>query len=162
MGKCFSRQKSPRRGKSNHKEEENAGSRRPTVIERADAAGDHPSRFRRKLSGLSTYSTASRHVLERPPRVGAFNVRRFGAKKMSDPAAVDVLVRIALRYDVLLVQEIVDVSGKAIDELLDLCQTSGISGSLLLAHEGINGTIAGPRHGIDAVLAEVRANGIKV
>ncbi len=30
-------------------------------------------------------------------------------------------------------------------------------GSLLLAHEGVNGTIAGPRAGIDAVLAHLRA-----
>ncbi len=33
----------------------------------------------------------------------------------------------------------------------------GVKGSLLLAPEGINGTIAGPREGIDAVLAHIRA-----
>ena len=32
----------------------------------------------------------------------------------------------------------------------------GITGTLLLAPEGINGTIAGPRAGIDAVLAHIR------
>jgi len=41
--------------------------------------------------------------------------------------------------------------------LLDLCQAQGVKGSLLLAAEGINGTIAGPRAGIDAVLAHIRA-----
>ncbi len=41
--------------------------------------------------------------------------------------------------------------------LLDLCRAQRISGTLLLAHEGINGTIAGPRAGIDAVLAHLRA-----
>ncbi|MBS1302350.1 rhodanese-related sulfurtransferase [Loktanella sp. SALINAS62] len=41
--------------------------------------------------------------------------------------------------------------------LLDACRTHGISGTLLLAGEGINGTIAGPRAGIDAVLAHIRA-----
>ncbi|MCZ8335266.1 MAG: rhodanese-related sulfurtransferase [Rhodobacteraceae bacterium] len=41
--------------------------------------------------------------------------------------------------------------------LLDLCLTQGVKGSLLLAGEGINGTIAGPRRGIDAVLAHIRA-----
>ncbi len=41
--------------------------------------------------------------------------------------------------------------------LLNLCQTYGICGSLLLAPEGVNGTIAGPREGIDAVLAHLRA-----
>ncbi len=41
--------------------------------------------------------------------------------------------------------------------LLDLCRAEGITGSLILAHEGINGTIAGPRGGIEAVLAHLRA-----
>ncbi|SEP63971.1 UPF0176 protein [Loktanella sp. DSM 29012] len=40
--------------------------------------------------------------------------------------------------------------------LLDTCQAHGISGTLLLAGEGINGTIAGTRAGIDAVLAHIR------
>ncbi|WP_323763897.1 rhodanese-related sulfurtransferase [Marinovum sp.] len=41
--------------------------------------------------------------------------------------------------------------------LKDLCRTQGITGTLLLAHEGINGTIAGPRAGIGAMLAHLRA-----
>lgn len=41
--------------------------------------------------------------------------------------------------------------------LLRLCTAKGISGSLILAGEGINGTIAGPRAGVDAVLAHIRA-----
>ncbi|WP_111559988.1 oxygen-dependent tRNA uridine(34) hydroxylase TrhO [Paracoccus sediminilitoris] len=41
--------------------------------------------------------------------------------------------------------------------LLDLCRAQGLCGTLLLAPEGINGTIAGPRAGIDAVLAHIRA-----
>ena len=41
--------------------------------------------------------------------------------------------------------------------LLALCEAQKISGSLLLAKEGINGTIAGPRAGIDAVLTHIRA-----
>ncbi|MFW8593958.1 rhodanese-related sulfurtransferase [Cribrihabitans neustonicus] len=41
--------------------------------------------------------------------------------------------------------------------LLELCQAQGVKGSLLLAQEGINGTIAGPRAGIDTVLAHIRA-----
>jgi UPF0176 protein len=43
------------------------------------------------------------------------------------------------------------------DPLLALCQTERITGTLLLAREGINGTIAGPSAGIDAVLAHIRA-----
>ncbi len=40
--------------------------------------------------------------------------------------------------------------------LLALCRAQNVKGSLLLAGEGINGTIAGPRDGIDVVLAHIR------
>ena len=38
-----------------------------------------------------------------------------------------------------------------------VCEDNGVKGTLLLAHEGINGTIAGPPDGIGAVLAFLRA-----
>lgn len=41
--------------------------------------------------------------------------------------------------------------------LLDVCVANGVKGSLLLAPEGINGTIAGTREGIDEALAAIRA-----
>lgn len=41
--------------------------------------------------------------------------------------------------------------------LLDLCLALGIRGSLLLAREGVNGTIAGTRAGLDTVLLHLRA-----
>jgi len=41
--------------------------------------------------------------------------------------------------------------------LLDLCKSKGVMGTLLLAKEGVNGTIAGDRAGIDAILAHLRA-----
>ncbi len=44
------------------------------------------------------------------------------------------------------------------EPLLQACIDAGIKGSLLLAHEGINGTIAGPRSGIDRVLAYLKAD----
>ena len=40
--------------------------------------------------------------------------------------------------------------------LLERCLENQVYGTLLLAREGINGTIAGPRAGIDAVLAHIR------
>ncbi len=40
--------------------------------------------------------------------------------------------------------------------LLESCTANGVKGSLLLAPEGINGTIAGTRDGIDAVLTAIR------
>ncbi|MGL4235092.1 oxygen-dependent tRNA uridine(34) hydroxylase TrhO [Tabrizicola sp.] len=42
-------------------------------------------------------------------------------------------------------------------DLLEVCQAHGVKGSLLLAPEGINGTIAGTREAIDAALAAIRA-----
>ena len=40
--------------------------------------------------------------------------------------------------------------------LLEVARAHGIKGTILLAEEGINSTIAGPRHGIDAVLDFLR------
>ncbi|MGH1367989.1 MAG: rhodanese-related sulfurtransferase [Maritimibacter sp.] len=41
--------------------------------------------------------------------------------------------------------------------LLALCEAQGITGSLLLAREGINGTVAGRADAIDALVAHIRA-----
>jgi UPF0176 protein len=41
--------------------------------------------------------------------------------------------------------------------LLEVARAQGVKGSLLLAPEGINGTIAGTREGVDAVLVAIRA-----
>ncbi len=41
--------------------------------------------------------------------------------------------------------------------LAQLCCARGVTGTLLLAREGINGTIAGSRDAIDAVLSHIRA-----
>lgn len=41
--------------------------------------------------------------------------------------------------------------------ILALCDAEGIKGSLLIAHEGINGTIAGPRTGVDRLLTHLRS-----
>src|SRR5690606_24416419 len=38
-----------------------------------------------------------------------------------------------------------------------ICDAQGICGTLLLAPEGINGTVAGSRAGIDALMAAIRA-----
>lgn len=41
--------------------------------------------------------------------------------------------------------------------LLAACEAAGVKGTLLLAREGINGTIAGTPEGLDAVLGAIRA-----
>jgi len=44
------------------------------------------------------------------------------------------------------------------DPLREFCKEQSVRGTLLLASEGINGTIAGSREGIDAVLAYLKAD----
>lgn len=41
--------------------------------------------------------------------------------------------------------------------LADVCEANQVMGTILLAAEGVNGTVAGPRTGIDAVLSHIRA-----
>lgn len=43
--------------------------------------------------------------------------------------------------------------------LMGLCNKSGVKGSILLASEGINGTVAGSRQAIDAIFAHIRSDG---
>ncbi|MDB4839346.1 rhodanese-related sulfurtransferase [Amylibacter sp.] len=43
------------------------------------------------------------------------------------------------------------------DPLRKICNSEGIKGSLLIAYEGINGTISGSRSGIDAVLKHIQS-----
>jgi UPF0176 protein len=43
------------------------------------------------------------------------------------------------------------------DPLHRLCQDLGIRGTLLLAHEGVNGTVAGRAEAVDALMADLRS-----
>ena len=42
--------------------------------------------------------------------------------------------------------------------LLDFCLKNGIRGTLLLAAEGINGTVSGTRHAIDSLLTYLKSD----
>jgi UPF0176 protein len=44
------------------------------------------------------------------------------------------------------------------EPLLEECIAAGVKGTLLLAHEGINGTIAGTKEGVEKVLSYLRAD----
>ena len=44
------------------------------------------------------------------------------------------------------------------EPLLEVCRNNDVMGTLLLAREGINGTIAGPEAGIRAVLSWLRSD----
>ncbi|MES2564419.1 MAG: hypothetical protein V4637_17090, partial [Pseudomonadota bacterium] len=43
------------------------------------------------------------------------------------------------------------------EPLQSCCEAHGVKGTLLIAREGINGTIAGPEAGVRAVLAHLRS-----
>ncbi|KAL3859379.1 hypothetical protein ACJMK2_009602 [Sinanodonta woodiana] len=51
-------------------------------------------------------------------KIGAFNMKVFGVSKASNPDVMDVLVKIILRYNIILLQEIRDSTDTAIQLLL--------------------------------------------
>ncbi|XP_006819422.1 deoxyribonuclease-1-like [Saccoglossus kowalevskii] len=53
-----------------------------------------------------------------PLRIAAFNVQVFGVSKMSKPMVPEILTKIILRYDIILIQEVRDSTGQAIQDLL--------------------------------------------
>ncbi len=68
-------------------------------------------------------------------------------------AADDMPIRVAALYRFTPFADIAAIQGP----LAKTCCANGVRGTLLLAAEGINGTIAGSDAGIDAVLAHIRA-----
>lgn len=61
-------------------------------------------------------------------KLAAFNVRIFGARKMATAGVPAILVKIILRYDVILIQEIRDSSGRQIKKLLELVNKASTRG----------------------------------
>ena len=119
MGKCLSRSKENSEDEDEHTVEVRTGDGEDgektfaEEEERRSADGTEAKeaarRRRRKSSGVSRFSTKDRHVVEKPFRVAAFNVRRFGPTKMKDSAVVDILVSIIRQFEIILIQEVVDI-----------------------------------------------------
>ncbi|XP_041458011.1 uncharacterized protein LOC121410172 isoform X2 [Lytechinus variegatus] len=53
-------------------------------------------------------------------RVGAFSLKVFGQTKITDLSIVATIARVIMRYDIILLQGIIDSEGTAIDDLLKL------------------------------------------
>ena len=68
---------------------------------------------------FSHFSTENQHVIEPPIIFGAFNIQNFGVAKMTNERAVKAIVKIIRHFDIIVLQEIVDKSEKAINKLLD-------------------------------------------
>ncbi|XP_022594929.1 deoxyribonuclease-1-like isoform X1 [Seriola dumerili] len=47
-------------------------------------------------------------------KIASFNVRRFGLAKVSDPDVLSILVKIVSQYDIILILEVVDLSGDSV------------------------------------------------
>ncbi|GLD46248.1 deoxyribonuclease-1-like isoform X1 [Lates japonicus] len=52
-------------------------------------------------------------------KIASFNVRRFGLAKVSRPDVLSTLVKIVSRYDIILILEVVDVTGRSIKVFLE-------------------------------------------
>ncbi|XP_076022987.1 deoxyribonuclease 1 like 4, tandem duplicate 1 [Genypterus blacodes] len=52
-------------------------------------------------------------------KIASFNVQRFGLNKVADPDVLSVLVKIVCRYDIIVILEVVDVSGASVTLLLN-------------------------------------------
>ncbi|XP_066526519.1 deoxyribonuclease 1 like 4, tandem duplicate 1 [Hoplias malabaricus] len=51
-------------------------------------------------------------------KIASFNIQKFGKRKLSDPAVIATLVKIVSRYDIVVILEVVDGSGKTVDTFL--------------------------------------------
>ncbi|KAH3845719.1 deoxyribonuclease-1-like isoform X1 [Dreissena polymorpha] len=69
-----------------------------------------------EVAHVSTRATR----LPRPLSISAFNIKVFGRAKMSDPATAAQIRDIVQRYDVILIQEIRDITGEALQQLWDM------------------------------------------
>ncbi|XP_071374549.1 deoxyribonuclease-1-like [Centroberyx affinis] len=52
-------------------------------------------------------------------KIASFNVQRFGLTKVSDPDVLSALVKIVSRYDIIVILEVVDVSGASVNLFLN-------------------------------------------
>lgn len=74
---------------------------------------------------------------------------------MTDIASASPQIRVAALYRFAPIAEVELACVR--DRLQKVCEAKSVKGTLLVAAEGLNGTIAGPEIGIEAVLAEIRA-----
>ncbi|XP_036007819.1 deoxyribonuclease gamma-like [Fundulus heteroclitus] len=51
-------------------------------------------------------------------KIAAFNIQKFGRSKVSDPEILKILVKIISRYDIIVILEVVDVTGKSVETLM--------------------------------------------
>ncbi|XP_068578296.1 deoxyribonuclease 1 like 4, tandem duplicate 1 [Cebidichthys violaceus] len=52
-------------------------------------------------------------------KIASFNIQKFGKNKVSDPDVLNILVKIVSRYDIIVILEVVDISGESVQTFLD-------------------------------------------
>ncbi|KAG7493843.1 hypothetical protein JOB18_017397 [Solea senegalensis] len=52
-------------------------------------------------------------------KVASFNIQKFGRSKVSDPDVLNILTKIVSRYDIILILEVVDISGESVKTFVD-------------------------------------------
>ncbi|KAI4800228.1 hypothetical protein KUCAC02_013409, partial [Chaenocephalus aceratus] len=57
-------------------------------------------------------------------KIAAFNIQKFGRTKMSDPDVVKILTKIVSRYDIVVILEVVDITGDSVKTFLDALNKS--------------------------------------
>ncbi|KAF3690289.1 Deoxyribonuclease gamma [Channa argus] len=57
-------------------------------------------------------------------KIASFNIQRFGKNKVSDPEILNILIKIASRYDIILILEVVDSTGASVKTFLDALNKS--------------------------------------
>ncbi|XP_071350178.1 deoxyribonuclease-1-like [Trachinotus anak] len=57
-------------------------------------------------------------------RVASFNIQKFGKNKVADPDILNILTKIVSRYDIIVILEVVDVSGESVKTLMDALNKS--------------------------------------
>ncbi|XP_070705989.1 deoxyribonuclease 1 like 4, tandem duplicate 1 [Pempheris klunzingeri] len=57
-------------------------------------------------------------------KIASFNIQKFGKNKVSDPDVLSVLVKIVSRYDIIVILEVVDVSGDSVKIFLEALNKS--------------------------------------
>lgn len=67
------------------------------------------------INGLVSIPTSATNVLT----IGAFNVQNLSPKKINDANVFSIIIQILDRYDVVLVQELVDRNERIVDLLLE-------------------------------------------
>ncbi|CAK6960833.1 deoxyribonuclease-1-like [Scomber scombrus] len=59
-------------------------------------------------------------------KVASFNIQKFGKNKVSDPDVLNILVKIVSRYDIIVILEVVDISGESVKTLMEALNKSNM------------------------------------